>query len=234
MDGFLCWANWQCTCCSAPTPKKPGELQHLLNMDSDILYYAGFAAGIFYLLGDLVGGLVTPDYNYIRNAVSELVQTGAEKRGLLSVFFFLHAVMIILFSIGILAQHPFDKSWPVFVGGILLLVVGISHALSSSLFPMDPVGSESTFPGTMHLVLVGVTVIAIILLMPLLGIGFSNLYGWDNFSAYSFVSLVIIALSGIVSPIVIAREIPVMGLTERITGYTFYVWLAVLAYLLVT
>ena len=117
-------------------------------MDIVYLYYAGFAAGLFYLLGDLIGGFVTPSYNYIKNAVSELVQSGAENRRLLSVFFFIHAIMIALFAVGILVQHPFSQSWLVFVGGILLLAVGSSHALSSSIFPMDPVGTESTFPGT--------------------------------------------------------------------------------------
>jgi len=203
-------------------------------MDTVYLYYAGFAAGLVYLLGDIIGGIITPSYNYIKNAVSELVQSGAENRRFLSIFFFIHAIMIILFSIGILVQHSFSQSWLVFVGGIFLLAVGISHALSSSIFPMDPVGAKATFPGTMHLVLVGITVISIIILMPLLGIGFSQLFGWNDFAAYTFVSLAIIILSGIASPIVISRGIEVMGLTERITGYTFYIWMAVLAYLLIS
>ena len=202
-------------------------------MDSVYLYYAGFAAGLIYLLGDVIGGFITPDYSYIRNAVSELVQSGAENRRILSIFFFIHAIMIVLFSIGIMVQHPFAQSRLVFIGGILLLVVGISHALSSAIFPMDPVGAKSTFPGVMHLVLVGITVVSIFILMPLLGIGFSRLYGWSNFTTYTFISLVIIVLSGAASPIVIGRGIEVMGLTERITGYTFYTWMAVLAYLLI-
>jgi uncharacterized membrane protein len=141
--------------------------------------------------------------------------------------------MIVLFSIGILAQHPFARSKLVFIGGILLLVVGISHALSSTIFPMDPVGAESTFPGVMHLVLVAVTVVSIFILMPLLGLGFSRLHGWNYFATFTFISLVIIVISGAASPIVISRGIKVMGLTERITGYTFYTWIAVLAYLLI-
>jgi hypothetical protein len=204
------------------------------HMDSVYLYYAGFAAGLFYLLGDLTGGFITPSYNYIRNAVSELVQSGAENRRFLSIFFFIHAIMIVLFAVGILVQHSFSQSWLVFVGGLLLLAVGSSHALSSSIFPMDPVGTECTFPGRMHLILVGVTVVSIFILMPLLGIGFSQLYGWDNFATYTIVSMAVIVVSGVASPIVINRGIEVMGLTERITGYTFYVWMAVLAYLLIS
>jgi hypothetical protein len=202
-------------------------------MDRGILYYAGVFAGVLYLLGDMVGGLVTPNYNYVRNAVSELIQSGAENRTLLSSFLFLHAIMIVLFSVGLLVHHQFGQSRSIYIGGILLLAVGISHMLSSSIFPMDPVGAKSSLPGVMHLILVGITVISIFILMPLLAIGMSRLYEWRLFLAFTFVFLGIIVISGIASPIVIGRGIEVMGLTERITGYTFYVWMFVLAFLLI-
>jgi len=202
-------------------------------MNKDLLYYAGYGVGIFYLLGDIVGGIITPKYNYVKNAVSELIQSGAENRLILSPFLFLHAVMIILFSVGILTQHSYKQSKFIFIGGILLLGVGISHALSSSIFPMDPVGEASTFPGTIHLILVGFTVLSIFVLMPLLGIGFYQFYGWKSFAIFTFLCLAVIVIAGISSPIVISKDIGIMGLTERITGYTFYVWLAVMAYLLI-
>lgn len=202
-------------------------------MDKGILYYAGMGAGVFYLLGDMVGGFITPNYSYIRNAVSELIQSGAENRTFLSSFLFLHALMIVIFSIALLVKHPFAQSKSIYIGGILLLALGISHLLSSSIFPMDPVGAEATFPGVMHLILVGITVISIFILMPLLGIGLSRLYAWRFFLTFTFVCLGIIIISGISSPIVIAKGIDVMGLTERITGYTFYVWMFALAVLLI-
>jgi hypothetical protein len=138
-----------------------------------------------------------------------------------------------LFSIGLLAEHPYEQSKAIFVGGILLLAVGTSHALSSSIFPQDPVGAEATFPGVMHLILVGITVVAIFILMPLLGVGLDRLYGWQDFMILTFLCLAVIVISGVSSPIVISKGIEVMGLTERITGYTFYVWMFVLAYRLI-
>jgi len=202
-------------------------------MDKGILYYAGIGAGVFYLLGDIVGGFITPNYSYIRNAVSELIQSGAENRTFLSSFLFLHAIMIVLFSVGLLVHHQFSQSQSIFIGGILLLAVGISHLFSSSIFPMDPVGAKSTFPGVMHLILVGITVISTFILMPLLGIGLSRLYEWRFFLIFTFVCLGIIIISGISSPIVIGRGIEIMGLTERITGYSFYIWMFALAFLLI-
>ena len=151
----------------------------------------------------------------------------------LSSFLFLHALLIVLFAIGVLSQHSYELSKPVFVGGILLLSVGISHALSSSIFPQDPVGAESTLPGVMHLVLVGITVVCIFVSMPLLAVGLYRLHEWRYFTVFTFLCLATIVLTGVSSPIVIRKGIELMGLTERITGYTFYVWTFVLAYLLI-
>jgi len=202
-------------------------------MNKKLFYLGGFGAGIFYLIGDIVGGIITPHYSYISNAVSELIQSGAENRFFLSLFLFIHALMIILFSFGILIHHPYGKIKSIYIGGVLLLGVGISHAFSSSIFPQDPVGSEMTFPGLMHLIFVGFTVLFIFAIMPLLGLGLYKRYEWKSFRIFTFISLAIIIISGISSPIVIAKGIEVMGLTERLTGYMFYLWLFVLAFLLI-
>ena len=202
-------------------------------MEKRLLYYAGYGAGIFYMLGDFIGGTITPDYSYITNAVSELIQSGAEDRMFLSSFLFLHAAMIILFAIGIIIQHSYKQSKFIFFGGILLLVVGINHVMSSSIFPMDPVGTESTFPGIMHLILLGVSVVSIFILMPLLGVGLKYSYNWKYFSTFTFLSLAVIVFTGFITPVVLGNGIEVMGLTERIVAYTFYIWMSGLAYVLI-
>lgn len=202
-------------------------------MENKLLYYAGYGAGAFYLLGDLIGGFITPDYNYISNAVSELIQSGADDRIFLSLFLFLHAVMIIFFAIGILIQHSYKQSKNIFIGGILLLVVGINHVLSSSIFPMDPIGTKWTFPGVMHLILLAVSVVSIFILMPLLGVGLKHFYNWKYFSTFTFLCLAVIILTGITIPVVLGYGIEVMGLTERIVAYTFYIWMFGLANFLI-
>ena len=199
-------------------------------MNKKVLYYGGFYAGIFFLVGDIIGGIITPNYNYIENAVSELIQSGAENRIILSSFLFLHALMITLFSIGILVHYPYKESKSIYIGGILLFIVGLSHVFSSCFFPMDPVGAEWTFLGVMHLILVGITVVSIFILMPLFALGFYRSIKWRSYRVFTFLCLAVIIISGIASPIVIAKGIEVMGLTERITGYTFYIWMFVLAY----
>ena len=194
------------------------------------LFLSGIGAGGFYLLSDLLGGLMTPDYNYIRNAVSELIQSGATLRLWLSPLLFLHAVMIVLFAIVLMKKFPYKKKKAAFIGSVLLLTVGLSHAFSSTAFPMDPVDTPATFPGTIHLVLVGITVVAIFALMPLLAAGLDEAINWKYFKVLTYVCLGIITISGFISPLVIAKGLPIMGLTERVTGYIFYIWLAIIAW----
>jgi hypothetical protein len=196
---------------------------------SNSLYLGGLAAGAIYLIGDIIGGMITPNYDFITNAASELIQTGAPDRKILSVFFFLHAVAIIMAGIAIIQSHTDLRSRRLYYGGILLIIIGTSHALSGTVFAMDPVGSEPTSFGITHLVLVGISVIAIFILFPLSASGFIRQYGWHGLSKFTYFCFAIILISGISSPYVINNNLPFMGLTERITGYIFYTWLFIIS-----
>ena len=120
-------------------------------MNSRSLYLGGLLAGFFYLVGDIIGGIITPDYSYVSNAASELIQSGSPNRAILSAFFLLHALAIMLAGLAFAINFYRKQSKQLYFGGILLIIVGISHALSGTVFPMDPVGSEPTTFGIIHL-----------------------------------------------------------------------------------
>jgi hypothetical membrane protein len=199
-------------------------------MDKKMLFYSGMGTGIAYLLGDIIGGLITPGYSFVSNAVSELSQSGAENRPLMVPFLFVHALMMIIFGYAIMVHHPYRRSKSVFMGGMLILIIGACHSLSGTVFPQDPVGDPATFAGTMHLILVGITVILIFLLLPMMGQGLNKLKDWTRFKIFSFICLPIMIVFGGLTPLMI--EMGMMGIAERIVGYTFYLWAFVLAYLL--
>jgi len=116
---------------------------------------------------------------------------------------------------------------------IILFAIGINHVMSSSIFPIDPLMTESTFPGVMHLILLGVSVVSTFILMPLLGVGLKHSYNWKYFSIFTFLCLAVIIITGVSTHVVLGNGIEVMGLTEIIVAYTFYIWLSGLAYLLI-
>ena len=112
-------------------------------MNKKNLYYSGMITGIAYFLGDLIGGIITPGYSFISNAVSELSQAGAANRPIMIPFLFIHAIMLILFGYAITLHHTYKKSKLVFLGGLILSIIGICHSLSGTIFPQDPVGTPA-------------------------------------------------------------------------------------------
>ena len=202
-------------------------------MDKKLLYYAGIFSVISYLLADIIGGIITPNYSYTANAISELSQAGAENRILISSFFLFSAIMGILFAIGIISHHPYKQSKLICIGGILLIIMGIFSALIGTIFPMDPIDGATTFAGTMHLVLVASSAVLIFPALLMIGIGFYKEKNWKSFRLYTFISVLIIFISGGLSAVVIANGIELMGIVERVTIYTYLLWIFVLAYKLI-
>ncbi len=73
------------------------------------------------MLVDIIGGIITPGYSYVVNAVSELIQAGSEHTLLLSPIMFISAVMGVLFGIGIVSNFKYRQSKLLFIGGTLIL-----------------------------------------------------------------------------------------------------------------
>jgi len=199
-----------------------------MKLKKDLLY-GGILAPFFYLLNDIVGGIITPNYNYIINTVSDLKKAGSSYT-LGSILLFISAIFSILFGLGIMINYK--KSKLIFFGGLMLLIIGIFNIFTGTIFPQDPIGTESTFPGIMHLVLVGISLIFTFLILPFIGIGLYKKKQWKGFRNYSFISVIIMFIFGILSVIIVAKGIEVMGLLERIAVYTFQIWSVVLAGLL--
>lgn len=121
----------------------------------------------------------------------------------------------------------------IFISGALLVAVGVCDSLTSSIFPEDPIGDPATFPGTMHLVLVAVAALLIFFILPMIGQGLYRNKGWRKFRLFTYICLVVMAIAGGLTPVVIANDLGMVGLTERIVVYTFSLWLFVLSYLLI-
>lgn len=204
-------------------------------MDKRLLLFGGILGPIAYLLNDIIGGIVTPDYSYIQNTVSDLTKAGTQDTYLLgSILLLISALMGIAFGIGIIAHYQYKHSKLVFLGGLFLIIIGVSTSLTGTIFPQDPIGGELTFPGTMHLVLVGISAILVFPTLLMIGIGLYRAKQWKSFRLYTFISVVIMLIFGGLSIIVIMNEIALMGLVERISVYVFQIWSVVLAFKLIT
>ena len=202
-------------------------------MDRKFMYYGGILSPIFFVLVDIIGGMITPDYSRIINAVSELTQAGSENIYLLSSLFFISAVMGIGFGIGIVTEFSYSRSKLIFSGGILIIINGIFSGLTGTIFPMDPFNVDITFAGTMHIILTALNALMIMLLIPMMGIGFYRERQWVSFRLYSIITLLLIVIFGGSTPVLMMNDIGLLGLFERIVIYSYLLWFFVLAFKLI-
>ncbi|MDF1548884.1 MAG: DUF998 domain-containing protein [Bacteroidales bacterium] len=197
-------------------------------MKQRVLILAGVMGPIIYILNVMLGGIITPNYSHIENAVSELTQRGSPNIVVLSALFVLSTVLILFFGIAIMMRFQ-SQSRRVYTGGVMIVVYGIFAALLASIFPQDPIGGESTFPGTMHLVLAGLTAFLIMGLILLIGLGMDQRTGRSNFKLYSIITVILVFVFGASTPILIMKEIELLGLFERITQLAYLQWFVVFA-----
>jgi hypothetical membrane protein len=210
--------------CVSENNKKRGK-----EMNKRLLFFGGIFGPMAYLINDIIGGIVTPNYSYIQNTVSDLTKAGTQDTYLLgSILLFISALLGIAFGIGIILHYKQSKL--LFVGGLFLAIIGIFNIFTATVFPQDTLGGEVTFPGTMHIVLVGISVILVFPILLTIGIGLYREKQWKSFRLYTFVAVVIMFIFGGLSVVVVVNEIALMGLVERISVYAFQVWTVVLAY----
>ncbi len=202
-------------------------------MDKKLLYFGGIFAPIVFLLNDIIGSIITPGFSPIIDAVSELTQAGSENAYLLSSLFLIAAIMLIVFGIGIVTHYKYGYSKLLFFGGIFITILGIFSALSGTVFPMDPFNGDATFAGNMHIILTGLNIILIVLAIPMIGIGFYREKQWKSFRLYSIITVLIMVIFGASTSVLMMNNIELLGLFERITIYSYQLWIFVLAILFI-
>jgi hypothetical protein len=190
----------------------------------------GMAAQMSYVTAEYIAGYNASDYNYLDNTASELMAIGSSDRYFFALFYFLHAFFIALFGAGLIRQFSYIKNPSLYTGGILLVILGVSYALACSIFPMDPPDTSYTTSGYMHITLIGTGAFALLFSIPIITQGVYKEYNWKIFKRYTWMFLPLVILCGILSPIILYADIPLMGLAERIIGYLSSLWLLTLSY----
>ena len=193
-----------------------------------VLVPCGIAAPVLYVVTAIVGAALRPDdYSHMVNAISELLSNGAPNKAILDVVFNIYNALLLAFAIG---AYFALKNFPRITRVALGILIGIQIlSFSWGFFPMDPLGAEATFAGTMHNVLGGVVALATIVMPLLMGLGTRRLDGFKRYATYSFISSAIIFVSGLTGVILAGQGIQLFGLFERITIGSYEVWIFVTA-----
>ena len=192
------------------------------------LLSCGTAAPVLYIITAIIGAALRPnDYSHIVNAISELLSNGAPNKAILDIIFNIYNALLLVFALG---AYSAVKKFPRISRVSMGILIGIQVvSFSWGFFPMDPLGAEATFAGTMHNVLGGVVAMATIVMPLLMGLGVRKLGGFNRYAVYSFVSSAIIFVSGLTGVILAGQGVHLFGLFERITIGTYEIWIFVTA-----
>lgn len=198
-----------------------------------VLLYAGFIGPLAYILHDISGSILSQNFSWIENSISDLTNSAAREANPVGVILLIISALAgMLFGAGILALSANAESRLLKLAGIILLVNGLLQLFTSTVFPQDPIGSPLTTPGLMHLILVAVSaVLAILLLITVARWAYHNpLYRF--FGGITLTTLVILVAGGILTAIVVSKQLTVLGLVERLSIYPFQCWTVLFTYYL--
>lgn len=205
------------------------NIQQKQELKSRVLLLAGVTGPAVYLLNVILGGAITPNYSHIRNAISELTQRGAPSIGLLSGLFVLSAIFFIAFGLSIIRQYRHINK-RIVAGGVLTILYGVIAILLATIFPQDPIGTEATLAGSMHLVFAGLAALVIVVSILLIGFSMSReSKQWGHFKVYSILTVILMLLSGATTPVLMMNDIQLIGLFERLTQVFYLQWFATYA-----
>jgi hypothetical protein len=194
-----------------------------------IILKSGMLAVMIYLLHVLLGGFLWKDYSHLQQPISDLTASGAPNRNLLLLITNIYGVLALIFAFSFTAIKSRKYHRLVFWGGIsfvLMHIVSISYAF----FPQDLPGSETTFTGTMHLIVTALIVPFTILSPLLIGFGFMKSHEHRLLGNFSIACGALIFVFGGLSGLFYANHLPYFGLVERLNIGTLQVWTFILSY----
>jgi len=203
-------------------------------MKNKRLLFCGILATAVYVITVILGGILTPEYSHISQAVSDLIAAGAPNKSLLDLLFALYNLLVIAFSVGLVQFVRSDqqnrRKVVGTVGALCLVAEGI-FGLLTLFFPEDlgEMSAAISRTGMMHIVFAGLSSLTTMLTILLMGFWFKNSLRWQKYGRYSFISVGVVFVSGGLAAASIATGGSYGGLAERITIGGFLQWLFVIS-----
>ena len=183
----------------------------------------GILAPLLFVATDLLAGLQSPAYNFIRTSISELSAFGAPTRAYVLPLLITQSLLLATFGVGIWLQAEQNISLRV-IAALLVADAAVS-LVAVSLFPMHSGVRPSPQSVT---VILGAT--EVVLVFVAMGFGAAAFTNW--FRIYSIGNLVVFGVLTVFGLVVQGGGR--VGLQERVIAYAFQLWILLLAILLLT
>ena len=185
------------------------------------------AAALYVAIVD-IGAELTPGYSHVAQPVSALYQSGASLGVPIALAFVCYNVLLAAFGLAVAAFAASDseRRRAGMAAGVAVVLVGVAGALDD-VFPQDPIGAALTTTGTLHIAFAGIASLLTVLAMGLAAWWLLAHRPLRPLAFYSIASLVLVLVFGPITAAATASSSPIMGLLERVTIFTFTLWIAV-------
>ena len=201
----------------------------------NILLICGILASITYVATDTLAGLQYPGYNFIDQAISELLAINAPTSSLDVLLFTLYDLLLIAFAFGVWLSA--ERNRVLRITALLIIGNAVMGLMLWNIFPMHMRGVEATFTDTMHIILAGLGVIFI-----LLAVVFGSFALGKRFRFYSILTILLFCAPSILifvfslsSLEILGKTVampPLTGISERVSTYVYMLWQVVFAIVL--
>lgn len=196
-------------------------------MRREFLLVCGVLAPLLYIATDMLAAIRWEGYSYTAQAISETFAIGSPTRHLVLVRSVAYSMLEIAFGLGVWGSASGKR--PLRVAGVLLIAIGLVDLVAPFVAPMHLRGAERSLTDTMHIVFASVDVLFILLITGFAASAFGKL-----FRLYSIGTIVVVVvfgtLAGLDGPRIAANlPTPWLGMTERISVFSYMLWLLVLA-----
>ncbi|MGE5606988.1 MAG: DUF998 domain-containing protein [Bacteroidota bacterium] len=191
-----------------------------------VLLFCGVLSSVFYVATDILVSLQYQGYSIIDQNYSELLATGAPTRPIMLLISVIYNLLVGAFAVGIWSLESPKRIAR--ITGIMIAVYAILSMVTPLFFQMDMRGAEMTPRGSLHPLMTVVMSLFIVL-----SIGFGAFLLQKRFRLYSFATIVVLLVFGILTSLQVplletGRPTPLMGFTERINIYATMLWFALL------
>jgi hypothetical membrane protein len=190
----------------------------------------GIVGPLVYILAVIIGGAIRNDYSALYNAISELTMANAPNKLLLDVLFGIYNIFLLIFGLGAYFDTSINNK-KFKVSALMLVIIGFL-GLSVLIFTQDPRGAPATLHGTLHILLSGITAALTIISIFIAGVSFRKYSNLKGFSWYSYITAILIFISGGLGAASLANNGLYGGLFERITIFLFMIWVIILSYII--
>lgn len=193
------------------------------------LLFGVMAAALYAAIVE-IGAELTPGYSQIEQPVSSLYQAGASLGLPIALAFVVYNVLVATFGFGVwraaAAWHGRRRAG--IAAGLAIVLVGIAGAIDD-VFPQDPIGAAITTVGTLHIAFAGIASLLTVIAMASAAWWLLGIRSLRPLAFYSVASFVVILAFGPITAAATASSSPIMGLLERVTIFTFTLWMAVMS-----